>query len=243
MRKRFDLTEKRNAIEPTLFEKLFSAGGVPLSPTSQRSAELERRSEEYRVRCEEQADEKVVIEYIEDCGERALAAEWVQEKIHFARMVLAKDFSTLERTFAALDPSPPIIYALEPNGSPVSRDVAIKRLRKRAQVFLYAIGRALANVGSGRDKELSPEEAKQKKRESTKKSKRVLDEAKRLAKSCEMAILADLNKLPLSERSDRLKRREAVKRYAVPHIKNLLAGRTHPERKAGKLLQQRVDSF
>jgi hypothetical protein len=149
VKNRSDLTEARKNIQPTLWQKFFFLGGVSLSPTPQTTVELDRRDEVYRVRCEEQSDEKVILEYIERCGEQALTAKWVLEKIRFARTILDSDFSTLEQMFAALDPTPPMVYVSEPNGLPIQRDVAIAKIRKLASSFLRAIGPALANVGSG----------------------------------------------------------------------------------------------
>ncbi|HJY81168.1 MAG TPA: hypothetical protein VKK81_08800 [Candidatus Binatia bacterium] len=163
MRKPSDLAKARKPIALDFLSRFLYVHKLPFRSDLHVVSNLLSYSQTYRVRCEEQGDINALIEFIDVCGEQALAPKWVLDRIGHTRWILSPDFLAWAKRFAAMQHCPPGTYLFDLNESPLAEKEAVafvQAVQEHARDTLYRIGRALANVpGSGRKKELSPEEA------------------------------------------------------------------------------------
>jgi hypothetical protein len=241
VRKQSDLAEARKPIEQTfLVNFLYAHRG--LRPNPQVAAELERLKEEYRTRCEDRQDINALVQYIEVCGEHALAAKWVQDRIAHTRWILKPDFPEWARLFAVRLKCPPETYLFDPNEPPLSVNDAkafIAKMREDARDILYRIGPALANVGSGRPpEEKTDEESKQSGRE----RKQSFDSRERVARGkIQQELHAARKKLPREVWRNTQRLQEALRKISERVLSPYQSSKKAYEREAAKKEKNLID--
>jgi hypothetical protein len=162
VRSKTELAEARKPLELDFENRFLYAHNRPFTPDLPVISNLLSYSEKCRIRCDEQGDVDALYEFIAICGEQALRAGWVLNRIKHARWCLSPDLLLKAKHFASKHHCPRGTYLFYADQGPLSEEDAqafVKKLQDVARNVFYRIGRALANVqGSGSETALSPED-------------------------------------------------------------------------------------